>query len=136
MKKHVCPNCNATMDFEISNREFVFCQYCGTKIMLDDYRSTHRVVDEARIKEAEIKAQIRLKELEIARLKQEAKEKSKWFKVKISIVLGIIGTLMMIIGYGLGSLSNNPDSSFYMLSLIGLFPVMAIPLIWLTGNKE
>lgn len=136
MKKHICPNCNATLNFEMNNREFAFCQFCGTKILLDDYRTAHRVVDEARIKEAEINGQIRLKELEIAKLKQEAKEKSKSFKVRISIILGIIGVLMVIIGYGLGNLSNNPDSSFYMLSLIGLFPLMSIAFIWLNGDKE
>ncbi len=49
-----CPNCNANLTIDDENRDFAFCQYCGVKIMLDDYRSTHRVVDEAKIKQAEV----------------------------------------------------------------------------------
>jgi len=112
-----------------------FCQYCGTKILLDDYRSTHRFVDEARIKEAELECQIRLKELEMEKEKQEAAAKAKAFKIKLSFILGIIGILMITIGYGLGNLSNNSDSSFYLLSMIGLFPLLAIGFIWTSGKQ-
>ena len=135
MKIHNCPNCNATLDLEVNNREFAFCQYCGTKILLDDYRSTHRFVDEARIKEAELECQIRLKELEMEKEKQEAAAKAKAFKIKLSFILGIIGILMITIGYGLGNLSNNSDSSFYLLSMIGLFPLLAIGFIWTSGKQ-
>ena len=60
-----CPNCNANLTIDDENRDFAFCQYCGSKIMFDDYRSTHRVVDEAKIKQAEFDREIRLKELHI-----------------------------------------------------------------------
>ena len=35
MKKVNCPNCGASMDIE-DNREFAFCSYCGTKIILNE----------------------------------------------------------------------------------------------------
>ena len=57
-----CPSCEASITIDDESRDFAFCQYCGSRIMLDDYRSTHRVVDEAKIKQAEIDREIRLKE--------------------------------------------------------------------------
>ena len=65
MKKCTCPNCGANLSIKTNDRDFAFCQYCGTKIMLDDYRATHRIIDEAQIKKAENEHAIRLKELEI-----------------------------------------------------------------------
>lgn len=68
-----CPNCNANITIDDGSSDSVFCQYCGTKIVLDNYRSTHRVVDEAKIKQAEIEREIRLRELNIkeAQIKQK-----------------------------------------------------------------
>lgn len=60
-----CPSCNANISIDYENRDFAFCQYCGSKIMLDDYRSIYRVIDEAKIKQAETGREIRLKELNI-----------------------------------------------------------------------
>lgn len=94
MKTFNCPNCNASLSFD-NDREFGFCQYCGTKVMLDDYRSVHRYVDEARIKEAEANKAIRLKELELEEKKREQQRKSK--KVKHIFILGFV--LFFIIAF-------------------------------------
>lgn len=50
-----CPNCNASLDNIDPNRKYCYCQYCGTKILIDNEakkRETH-IYDEARIKELE-----------------------------------------------------------------------------------
>ncbi len=60
-----CPNCNASLAIDDENRDFTFCQYCGTKIQLDDYRSTHKVIDQAKLKQIEVEGEIRLRELKI-----------------------------------------------------------------------
>ena len=36
VKKFACPYCNAGIEADTSGREFVFCNYCGQKILLDD----------------------------------------------------------------------------------------------------
>ena len=82
MRACFCPNCGASLKFEDDNRDFGFCQFCGAKIMLDDYRSTHRVVDEARIHEDETNRMIKMREMEMAEqewgeLKQEYSQKHK-----------------------------------------------------------
>ena len=47
-----CPGCGADLTVKDDNRDFMFCEFCGTKIRLDDYQETHRFVDEARIQES------------------------------------------------------------------------------------
>ena len=77
MRACKCPGCGAELNIDDNNRDFAFCQYCGAKIMLDDYRSTQRIVDEARLKEAEIK----MRQLEMEERKQaqaiEEREKAR-----------------------------------------------------------
>ena len=106
MRKCTCPNCNANLTIDDNNRDFAFCQYCGAKIMLDDYQVTERIIDEARIKESETERIIRLKELELEERKQLAKEKAKKNKIIASIILGITGILMIVVGGFLGQFSG------------------------------
>ena len=58
-----CPHCGAELSIDMERRQ-AFCQYCGNMLLLDDENTINinkRIVDEARLKEAEI----RLKELMI-----------------------------------------------------------------------
>lgn len=68
MRNLKCPSCGATLTIQDDNREFAFCEYCGAKLSIDDLRITHRIVDEARIKEAEANKEIKLKQLELENL--------------------------------------------------------------------
>lgn len=115
MRRCNCPNCSASLDIDDSNRNFAFCQYCGTKIMLDDYRSMHRVVDEARIKEAELEKEIRLKELEIEEKEIERSRKGRKTAYIIAIVFFVVGGLSEII---------------VPLNLFGSFAMMAALIIF------
>ena len=135
MKTHNCSNCGASLTFEDNNRDFAFCHYCGAKIILDDYRSTHRVVDEARIKEAEINAQIRLKELEMEENRRKSAEKAKTIKIKISIILGTIGVLMIIFSNIFERITNDSFDSFN-LTAIGMILIFSIAFIWLSDDKK
>mgnify|MGYP004647004901 CR=1 FL=1 len=86
-----CPGCGADLTVKDGNRDFMFCEYCGTKVRLDDYQETHRYVNEAEVKKVEAEKEIKLKQMEI----DEKGEK------KALIVLGImggIGILFMLIG--------------------------------------
>ena len=83
MRSLTCPGCNAGLEVEDEGRDFAFCQYCGTKIMLDDYRSTHRYVDEARVRQAETERLIRLRELELEEKEQNRKNRLRSVLFKI-----------------------------------------------------
>lgn len=131
-----CTNCGANLTVGDNNRDFAFCQYCGAKIMLDDYRSTHRVVDEAKIKQAETEQMVKFKQLEMAEKDRANREKNLKLKIKISLILATVGILMMVLGFFGGNASGDSDSGFYMLALVGMFTLMGAAYIWLFSSKK
>lgn len=42
-----CPSCGAELTMKDDNRDFMFCEYCGTKVDMIDSRVEHHIVDEA-----------------------------------------------------------------------------------------
>ena len=67
-----CPSCGAELSVKDDKRDFMFCEYCGSKVRLDDYQETHRFVDEARIQESKDN-----KELEFRRMAFEEKKREE-----------------------------------------------------------
>ena len=65
-----CPSCGAELTVKDDNRDFMFCEFCGTKVRLDDYQETHRYVNEAEVQR--VKAE---KELELKRMEFEEKKR-------------------------------------------------------------
>lgn len=58
-------------------------------------------------------------------------------KLLQSLLLGVLGVIMMVIGFFGGSISGDSDSPFYILSMIGLFPLMgAFGFAISDGNKK
>lgn len=99
-----CPECKADLSVE-PGRKQCFCQYCGTKIMIDNEEQvqTYKTIDEARIREAELQSELRLKQLEIEKMKLEQEQKKQMLnrslKIKVSIILGAIGMISVLVGY-------------------------------------
>lgn len=59
-----CPNCSANLEVKDDAKQ-CFCTYCGTKILLsNENEHTYRIIDEARIKEAELNHQLELRRME------------------------------------------------------------------------
>lgn len=85
-----CPNCEANLEID---EKTIFCPYCGAKILVDDESQninfTFRKIDEARLKENERKAFIRLKELEY-------EERKMIHEHKESRNMLVIGVLLMV----------------------------------------
>lgn len=54
MRACKCPNCGANLKAD-DDREFMFCEFCGTRVDLVDYRTVHteHIIDEAKVKDAE-----------------------------------------------------------------------------------
>lgn len=92
-----CPGCGADLTVKDDNRDFMFCEFCGTKIRLDDYQETHRFVDEARIQESKDAKELRIKEMEFEERKRKEDLKSAFaiIKVSLGITLGGLGLLMI-----------------------------------------
>jgi len=91
-----CPACGADISVE-SNREFSFCTYCGSKIMMNNENEhIYRNIDEARIKEAETDRMIRLRELEIAEKENSRGRKSTYFAYAAALAFGLLGILLYL----------------------------------------
>lgn len=82
-----CPGCGADLTVKDDNREFMFCEFCGTKVRLDDYQETYRFVDEARIQESKDVKELRLKEMEFEERKRAEEDKKDKENLMISIIL-------------------------------------------------
>lgn len=97
-----CPNCGANLE-PLDDARFMFCQYCGTKIVMDDieyYRENSRTQrekiradKEVRKVEAKHKAEVE-KERE-KRLKSESEDKTTLI---IILALLIFLALLLFIG--------------------------------------
>jgi acetyl-CoA carboxylase beta subunit len=85
-----CPSCGAELSVRDNNRDFMFCEFCGTKVRLDDYQETHRFVDEARIRESENN-----KELELKRMEFEEKKDKQALLVSGILLIGGIGMIFI-----------------------------------------
>ncbi|EAE2458034.1 zinc ribbon domain-containing protein [Enterococcus faecalis] len=131
-----CPECGAALNIE-EGREQIFCSYCGTKIMVhNDNEHIYRHIDEAGIKQAETERIVKMKQMELAEKKRLVSEKMTKTKIKISLILAVVGILMMSLGYLAGSATGDSDSGFYMISMIGFFPLMGAAYIWLFSKDK
>lgn len=88
-----CPNCNANLDNIDPSRPFCYCQYCGTKIALDDgtIRKETHIYDEAKIKETESSERVKMREMDLER------EHSKQMNEILKYVL-IFAAVLLAIG--------------------------------------
>lgn len=114
-----CPECDAPITIEEGHKQ-CFCKYCGAKILLDDGSTTYtyRNIDAARIREAEINREIRLKELEIEKEERIHKRRVTRTKVIFSIILGLLSIPFWL-----------TDNETYQL--VGMVLVMVVIYIWL-----
>ena len=88
-----CPNCNANLDDIDPSRPFCYCQYCGTKIALDDgtIRKETHIYDEAKIKETESSERVKMREMDLER------EHSKQMNEILKYVL-IFAAVLFVVG--------------------------------------
>ena len=100
-----CPACGGNMDVT-TDREIIFCQFCGAKLVKDEDRvvieHVERKIDEARIRAIEFEKEKYHSE----------KKSSKWFFIAPNIAAGVF--------LFLGALSYfvNPKDWFYSLFII------------------
>lgn len=96
-----CPSCGAELTVKDDNRDFMFCEYCGTKVRLDDYQETHRFVDEARIRESENEKELKLKRMEFEEKKRH--EDHKIGLIAFGVAIGMLALCGILIVFGVGT---------------------------------
>lgn len=118
-----CPACGAELSVE-DNREFSFCSYCGTKVMLSNNNEhIYRNIDDARIKEAETDRVIRLKELEI--------QEREAARQRIGIITAYIVALLFVLAGAAICLFISTNGSFGIM--IGVYIAL---LTFTKSNKK
>lgn len=96
-----CVNCGSNLVITDTKREFAFCEYCGTKIVLDDVRVrvNQSFVDEARIKESDNKTKVEIQKLKIYEQELERYHKKLKIMIAILIVYSVLTLTLFAIGF-------------------------------------
>lgn len=91
-----CPNCNANLDDIDSSRPFCYCQYCGTKIALDDgtIRKETHIYDEAKIKETESSERVKMREMDVEREHSKQMNEILKYVLIFAAVLFVVGIVL------------------------------------------
>lgn len=123
-----CPSCNANLEVADNVRQ-CFCTYCGTKILIDNENErVLRLVDEARIKEAEAmqdiaNAKLREKELQASIEEKKIREAAKRQRIFSKIFWGFVvsaaagGLLSALWGFPRGFFPVIIGAVFYFISI-------------------
>lgn len=123
-----CPQCEANLEIE-EGRDKIFCSYCGAQVVAtNENEYIYRHIDEAEVKQAETDRLIKLKQMEIAEKRRESEEKNRAFKIKMSIILGLIAMVFMGIGF-----SGEHSIGFAFPGLIAIYALM---FMWISGNNK
>lgn len=97
-----CPSCGAELTVKDDNRDFMFCEFCGTKVRLDDYQETHRYVNEAEVQRVKAEKELELKRMEMEERKRKDDDKASAQFDKMVIGLVIVCFVIMILVGKLG----------------------------------
>ena len=92
-----CPSCGAELTVKDNNRDFMFCEFCGMKVRLDDYQETHRFVDEARIQESKDAKELELKRMEMEERKRQSEDARHQKAGKLLMMMAIISLVLLIL---------------------------------------
>lgn len=115
-----CPACGGDLNIE-TNRDFLFCQFCGAKLMKDDQRIViehiERKIDEAEIEKHKL-------EREEASASRVSKKKMR----KLAGIFFVVGAILV----GIGS-SKIGSSSF---ALIGEMALIAALFLFVSGDVD
>lgn len=127
-----CLNCGAPIKEKITSGK-ISCPYCGSSIDLDANKTTEEKI---RLKEFETYEKLRKQEIELEKQENVYSIKAKKGKIIASLIIGVIGLLMIIVGYFAGYETGDGDSPFYMVAILGMI-IITIPVyIMFSGNNK
>jgi len=103
MKELKCPTCGAGLKYDEGiKRDFMFCEFCGTKVSISDQYITNHIIDEADIKRAETERIVKLKEVEAKNEREKIQlnlkelQKNKYLIMIFGIVMFVVGIIFLI----------------------------------------
>lgn len=121
-----CQNCGASLQIDL-DRIQAYCPYCGNRLTIDIANLDTIIAEREKTKRKQLKYEQERYELEL-------EEKKRPGKIKATVLLAIIGGALMIGGSFAGEATGNSDSSWYLVSMLGFFPLISIAFVWLSGK--
>ncbi len=113
-----CPSCGGQLSVE-EGRDFIFCQYCGTKIIIDrDNEFTYRHIDEADVKRAETERIVKLKELEFE--KENRGNQTVSIIVCLIALVFVLSIVLLMIFSGIRFLDEGKEDEGVLLIMFGM----------------
>lgn len=120
IKKVQCPYCGAS--FEATGlTESVACPYCDQKVIINNENEIiYREIKDAEIRKTDAEYQLELKRLEIAEKERLVKEKKHKIKLIVSVLSGIAGIALMVVGSSIKELENLGWVGMYCLMITAI----------------
>ena len=117
-----CPECSADLQIE-DGREYAFCTYCGARVMIaNDNEHIYKMIDEARIKQAETDRMVRMRELDMEEKSTIPRKVLMIIWLTVSIALLLVGVIGFGIGNeGLGGIGLGIGMNVALWGALGLF---------------
>lgn len=88
LKEFACPNCHAPLT-PIEGARYMFCNYCGTKIVIDDIEY-YREDSKTERKRIQADADVRNHEIDAEEKKQQQKMRHETIQIILLIIVFII----------------------------------------------
>lgn len=111
-----CPSCGAQLDYE-EGMEYIFCKYCGTKILISDENTyTFKNVDYAEIEKAKNESKrISIQEDIIKREYEKDEKETRRYNKNSLIFAGMLAVFILIL---MVSLSHDSESMVGLVMLL------------------
>lgn len=98
LQKFDCPYCGGSVDVDMNGRNFVFCSYCGQKLLLDDDKIDIRITKNININKAYHK--IFTDDAKVIREKNKDKQhKREWVLIVVLFLVGLMVPLGMLVKF-------------------------------------
>ena len=109
-----CPQCGGLAQIPAGAKSG-FCMFCCTQLLVDDGSRTvtYRSVDEARIREAELGAQLELRRLEL-------EERSRPLRTKVVLALLVVGVVLTVVGFMFKDVQNLVIPGILLIEIAGI----------------
>lgn len=134
-----CPECGADLEVPEGPRKIMYCAYCGAKIILQDdneYTVNIHTTDDADVERAKTDQMVKEHQIELSKMREANRGRKLRLKIKYTIILALIGSALLILGFIAGDASGDSDSSLYMLSILGEFTLFSIVFVWTHEDKD
>lgn len=123
-----CQSCGSDLEVP-ADAKTLFCMYCGTKFALDDGSAsfTFRSVDEARIREAEIRERLEVRKMERADQRRKTTIKAVLIGIAIFLGIGLLGSIFDSDDSEESEMADSPTSSAPVSAPVKVNPKVKAP---------